>query len=230
MSRSISAKQQAAHIRQTVDRDALAARDASYASQAPRTTVDPDFKLVSAYRNALGNWAHDCPDVDGFAIVERFNADIGLSDNIVETIQEWQAWACEIMDAIEKHDEVQVALDKMSQSAGRGTAGNHLGQTFLVIDRDDAQEVIDRLKGGPAIGGEGIELDDPNYLPFSGKDEDREDEEEKESAHWRAHACPNGHGGQCGYFDYFHGPNNECPRDASEADRFHQQRMRRKTT
>lgn len=161
----MSRKQQAALVRQVIDRDALDACDASYAPQAP--TVDPNFKIVSAYQNALVNWAHDCPDTDGYAIVERFNADIGLSDNIIETIQEWQAWACGIIDAIEKRDKAKDALDKMNQSAGRGTAGNHLGQTFLVIDRDDAQEVIDRIKSGPAIGGEGVELDDPNYVPFS---------------------------------------------------------------
>lgn len=174
MSRLISRKQQAALNRQIVDCDALDACDASYAPQAPRTIVDPDFKLVSAYRNALVNWAHDCPDLDSYAIVERFNADIGLSDNIVETVQEWQAWACEIMDAIEKRDKAQTALDKLSKSAGRGRPVNHLGQTFLVIDREDAQEVIDRLKGGPVIGGEGIELSDPNYVPFS--DESVEDD------------------------------------------------------
>lgn len=43
------------------------------------------------------------------------------------------------------------------------------------------------------------------------------EEAAREAKHWREHKCPNG---KCGYFDYYHGPRGQCPRNDQEAMKF----------
>jgi hypothetical protein len=163
MNQPISRKAQKTATRQIVEIGAM------QAAQAPIIARDPGFKVISAYRQALSDWSFTCTDVDHWAIMDRFNSDIGDSIDIAATIKEWQRWCSEIMDAIEARSKAQSALDKLNKSAGRGSMGHALQVEFMAGDLEDAQDIIARLKDGPEIdGGEGVEFDDPNYVPFPG--------------------------------------------------------------
>lgn len=158
-------KRQAAKMRGLVDDGALKAAHASYAAPILKG-ADPDFKAVSAFRNALVNAVYEMPDLDAMSIVDCFNSDVFKSIDLAGTLNEWRAWFREIDDAIKARDEAVKTLGNYDKD-GLGGPGFWMAVETFTGDRDEAQAIIDRLKGGPEPdGGEGVEFSDPSYVPF----------------------------------------------------------------
>lgn len=158
-------KRHANQTRRIVDKTALDACNASYAAPILKG-ADPDFKAISAFRNALVNVVYEIPDLAGLDIINRFNEDVFKSIDIRVTLNEWRAWFREIDDAVKARDEAKQALGNYDKD-GWGGPGFWLAVDVFAQDRDAAQAIIDRLKDGPVLdGGEGLTFDDPNYVPF----------------------------------------------------------------
>lgn len=167
--RPTSKKAQKRLICQVVDNDALKA------ARTVRQTAR-DIGEISAFKLRMNDWLFERRDVlDYYGLVDAVNASIyAATDKKAAKMGEWRAWQIELGAALVSFTSAQDALGKLQKSAGRGSMGHALAVEAHAIDRDDAQEIIGRLKGGlvaiepqwAETDESGQAFDDDNYLPF----------------------------------------------------------------